>query len=148
MLLSKWLRSCQHHCRLLPVLRHCCTGSSQAGSNLNSQLKNTEPPTDFQPERAILLRKVTRYEYEKHLFKGQSDSEEALKIYVCLIFISHPVLCDRLLVYYDGTKGVSCNHFLMVLFSHVLVNIYKAVNSMVPVKNGACLLGLLLGLHC
>ena len=42
-----------------------------------------ENPKDFNPQKVLLLRKITRYEYEKKLRPG--DSEAELKYYVRFI---------------------------------------------------------------
>ena len=46
-------------------------------------------PSEFAPKQAVLLRKITRYEYEKQI--SQITSEEELKTYVSLLFLSLPL---------------------------------------------------------
>ena len=57
--------------------QHC-----QQFAQTNLCTKEMLPERDFKLERVILMRKVTRYEYEKKLL--QPDSEEELKNYVSL----------------------------------------------------------------
>ena len=69
--------------RLLHVQRQShLIKSKQQFTRTNVNTKEILPERDFKLERAILMRKVTRYEYEKQLI--QPDSEEELKNYVSL----------------------------------------------------------------
>ena len=66
--------------------------SQQPFSRTNVSTKEILPERDFKLERVILMRKVTRYEYERQLI--QPDSEEELKNYVSLRYSTLPLGLD------------------------------------------------------
>ena len=60
---------------------HVAEDNHNGNQEINRKSKVFEEnPKDFNPKNILLLRKITRYEYEKKL--RPSDSEEELKLYV------------------------------------------------------------------
>ena len=74
--------SCRPEQQLHVQRRGHLTKSKQQFAQTNLCTKEMLPERDFKLERVILMRKVTRYEYEKKLL--QPDSEEELKNSVSL----------------------------------------------------------------
>ncbi|KAK2179644.1 hypothetical protein NP493_478g01052 [Ridgeia piscesae] len=91
--------------RLLHVQRQShLIKSKQPFSRTNVSTKEILPERDFKLERVILMRKVTRYEYERQLI--QPDSEEELKNYLISKGSDYDSLLERHTEYFSTLESI------------------------------------------
>ena len=90
-------QKCKHLCKILNKHPNRFTSAKAYLTDSLSTSQDEEVERNFQPQKWLLLRKITRYEFEKQ--NANTDSGEQLKN-----IVSHPTKWNQIMIYNKKNK--------------------------------------------